>query len=226
MLLALADYAHADGSKAFPSVETLMQDARLSERQVRNCLRSLERNGSIVQTGVSPRGTNVYRIAMEGGQILPPAKSDEKTSQIAPDPPVNHQPTTTDLGARDASQLDLAGGSTAIAPDEKIEPKEVAGVKVTTVERQFALAILAAFNAAFETKFRGVYYLRGIIGRIREHPELTLVEHVDIIGRSKANPWWKDDASPAVIYGNDGVFERAMNAKDKPAGPDLSVYDD
>jgi Helix-turn-helix domain len=91
VLLALAEFAHDDGSRAYPSVETLCSRALLSERQVRTCLRELEAAGSIVHTGASPSGTHVYRVVMdgveEGGEIRPRGRSTaESASDSAPDP--------------------------------------------------------------------------------------------------------------------------------------------
>lgn len=80
VLVALADYAHDDGTKAWPSVETLAQKACMSERGARLALRRLERDGEIVCTGQSRSGTNVYAIigmAREHGVVLPGDKPGE-----------------------------------------------------------------------------------------------------------------------------------------------------
>lgn len=71
VLIVLADHAHADGTKAYPSLGTLAAESRMSERQVRRCLRNLEASGAISRTGTTPRGINVYHVHMEG-HIVPP----------------------------------------------------------------------------------------------------------------------------------------------------------
>jgi hypothetical protein len=71
VLLALADAAREDGTGAWPSQESLARMSRLSERQVRNCLKVLEEAGHIVRTGVSQKGTVVWNIVMQGGSPLP-----------------------------------------------------------------------------------------------------------------------------------------------------------
>lgn len=98
MLLAIADFADDDGF-AWPSVTTLAKKARMSERNARYVLRSLEQAGEIQTT---PRGgqhgTSGYVVLtsakIAGGQSLPGAKRDSrggKTRQqggqpIAPKP--------------------------------------------------------------------------------------------------------------------------------------------
>jgi hypothetical protein len=75
VLLALADCAHDDGTMAFPSVKTLAEKARMSERNARYCLRNLEQSGEIVREGRHRSGTTVYRIVLPSkeGQELPGA---------------------------------------------------------------------------------------------------------------------------------------------------------
>lgn len=204
VMISLANYAAKDGSRAFPAVETIAQDARMSVRQVYNCLRDLEAAGSIIRTGVTQRGVIVYRIAgMQDLQVKNP---------------------TPDLQNR-------AGGGSDIAPDPSLEPAEPSDLllqdapeaapsfPLATVDRkpvsaweaELALGILAAFNEKAGTRYRSAEYLRGIVGRIREHPDLTLSDHVSIIVRNLANPWWNDEAAPNVVYGNEATFDRAMH---------------
>lgn len=62
VLLALADWADDKGS-CFPSVRALASKSRLRERQVQNCLRSLEQSGFIeVMKNAGPNGSNRYRV--------------------------------------------------------------------------------------------------------------------------------------------------------------------
>lgn len=65
VLLVLADYAHDDGSRAYPSVETIGQKARMSSRAVRSALRKLEAERRVEVMGKSQFGTVVYRVLME-----------------------------------------------------------------------------------------------------------------------------------------------------------------
>jgi len=64
VLLALAEYAHQDGSKAFPSNEELEDRTKLSERQVQDCIRFLRKGGAIEHEGHTRSGRNIWRVLM------------------------------------------------------------------------------------------------------------------------------------------------------------------
>jgi hypothetical protein len=66
VLLAIADFAHEDGSGAFPSVETLAAKARLSKRQTQTILKELNESGELlVAHGGGRRKSNTYTVVME-----------------------------------------------------------------------------------------------------------------------------------------------------------------
>ncbi|OYD05784.1 helix-turn-helix domain-containing protein [Rhizobium sp. N4311] len=71
MLLALADNAD-DNGVAFPSVTYLASKARMSQRNVQRCLRSLEGAGyiQIIERG-GPSGSNKYRVNLKLLRDLP-----------------------------------------------------------------------------------------------------------------------------------------------------------
>lgn len=106
VLLALADYAHDDGSKAFPSVDTLATHARLSRRGVQAALRKLEEEEHIEATGKTKYGTTIYTI--RGVVASPRADVDrggevhdqggevraQNRSSASPDPLKSHQGAT------------------------------------------------------------------------------------------------------------------------------------
>jgi Helix-turn-helix domain len=101
LLLAIADFAD-DAGRAFPSVHTLSEKVRLTERPVRYLLRKLERMGELKTTVAGgPHGANLYHIqppaksapgytAPEGGLHSAGGglHSAENVRQTAPDPPV------------------------------------------------------------------------------------------------------------------------------------------
>jgi len=90
VLIVLADHAHNDGSNCFPSVKTIAEEARMSERNVRYALRELEEHGSIRSTGRTSKGMKVYEIV--GVQILQGLqKAAEQGADFAPEPSFNHQ---------------------------------------------------------------------------------------------------------------------------------------
>lgn len=77
VLLALADYAHADGSEAYPAVDTLAAHTRLSRRAVQSALRTLEGDGEIVRDGVGRNGTTCWRLTMGAQNPHPPAGGED-----------------------------------------------------------------------------------------------------------------------------------------------------
>lgn len=122
-LLALADFAHDDGSNIYPSVATLCAKTRLSERAVQYILRALIASGELVADGKHASGTVAYRIDLErlwggakiagariaGAKIAPPQNpvaggATRRTlgvQPVAPDPLVIHQePSGDDYPAR------------------------------------------------------------------------------------------------------------------------------
>ncbi len=72
VLHVLADHANEDGSGAWPSVDTIAHEARLSRRQTQRCLHELEAAGSIIQTGTSKQGTAEWTVVMGGVKLSPP----------------------------------------------------------------------------------------------------------------------------------------------------------
>lgn len=96
VLLVLADKADEDGTNAWPSVATIANESRLSERQAQRCLRNLEQTGQIVRhgrhrNGNQRHGTYVYDVVMTvpKGDILS-VKGDihdaQRVTPMSPDP--------------------------------------------------------------------------------------------------------------------------------------------
>lgn len=71
---------------------------------------------------------------------------------------------------------------------------------------------LHAFNVAAGSDFTEEGWLEMIATRVEEFPELDADAHRSIINRVFANPWWRDDPSPSVIYRDRRTFERALHA--------------
>lgn len=124
----------------------------------------------------------------------------------------------------------VVGSRTAAATNEKKEnetlllldeegaqrawngPATIGGTKVKKEEAALASEILAAFNEASGKKFAGREWLASIVRRIREHPDVSLKRHKEIVSEQFEHPWWKDDPTPSVIYGNGKTFDRALNS--------------
>jgi len=213
-LLCLAEFAHDDGTKAFPAVATLAERTRMSQRGVQAALRRLEADGEIERTGTTLNGTNVYRIFMGGadsaGVKLTTGGGEVDDTQGRSNftqPVINHQGPTMSERERAGARLPKISGR--------------------TVNRQhWALTgeVLTAFNSLAGTKLRLLTSSGGpseaakrIYGRVRDYPDIELAEHVDIIGRTLASKWWGiGPPSIGVVYGPK-VFEDNITRSPTPA---------
>ncbi len=72
VLLVLSDHAEKDGTRSYPSIETIAHEARVSRRKAQQALRSLEADGRIVKTGSSDSGTSEYAVVTGGEKFAPP----------------------------------------------------------------------------------------------------------------------------------------------------------
>lgn len=63
VLLAIADYAHDDGTNAWPKLDALAEKTRMTERSMRTIL------GELVATGELRIRENVERLEMKGGYV-------------------------------------------------------------------------------------------------------------------------------------------------------------
>jgi helix-turn-helix protein len=69
VLLAIADYANADGI-AWPAVPTLARKARMSKRNVQRWLSALQRDGELkVLRNEGRRGSNIYKICLPVAEV-------------------------------------------------------------------------------------------------------------------------------------------------------------
>jgi hypothetical protein len=71
VLLAIADCAADDGTRAWPSVATLARKCRVDSRTVQRIIRRLAEAGHLlVEATVGGRGSNVYAVVMTGPEEL------------------------------------------------------------------------------------------------------------------------------------------------------------
>lgn len=204
-LIALAEFAHDDGSEARPSIQTLMERTRLSQRSVQYALRSLEKEGAIEKIGVSSRGCNVYRVVMDqGADSAPPGGAIHDNGGVQPTAP-------------DPSLEPLQASTPPVVPPFKhwtVDRKPV-----TPGEESTAQEILFYWNHHAGQKLASKEWLAKIIMRIREQPDLSLQDHEAVIARvlNDPNPWWRGPASPSIIYGSGAQFERSILAATQTA---------
>lgn len=229
VLLVLADAAHDDGI-TWVGQELIAAKALVSEQTVRRVLRDLETDGSI-QMRKAQRGRrriNVYRLVLPG--LLDPdydrlpftlehpftTAHPERSPEI--DDRASCAPTAEDPDRDEAARPYM--GEPSVEPSTPIAPLEgeppwpgkVDRKPVTIREGELATAVLIEFNRVSGRRYSSKGALSKIIMRIREHPDVTLAGHTAVIEHSFRHPWWSGEASPSVIYGNDALFERSLNA--------------
>ena len=231
VLLVLADHAKEDGSSSWPSIATIASEARLSESQVKRCLRELLGSKSIVKTGISKHGTHIYEVAMDeearkasidarrGAQIAPQgganttgeggANTTEGGRILRPEPSLK-QPSFEKQPSKDLERASAGGNQVAVIVARK--NRSVDRQIVTSEEDALAREVLLAWNELASQSLSSQDWLNKIILRAREHPELTLVDHQFVIDQNLKDPWWKGPANPSVIYGSGAQFERSMLA--------------
>lgn len=70
LLLAIADYAHDDGTGAWPSIDTLAKKTRMSVRNTQRLVDTLRASGEVtVISGGGPHGTNLYAVVLAGDKL-------------------------------------------------------------------------------------------------------------------------------------------------------------
>lgn len=161
-----------------------------------------ERSSSSGTNGVDPRAVRV------------PSGSEEGADHVVNVRARNGRGSCTCEGfkfRKECRHIPIARDMLGLSDLAKREPQRVGGKLVRSHEHDLTDEILAVFNEATGKRFAGVEWRRAIIGRIREHPELTLADHRRVIEQQMAAPWWKGDPTPAVIYGKGSVFDSALN---------------
>jgi hypothetical protein len=219
LLVKLADSANDDGV-CWPSQRTLARDCGCSDRAVRQQLARLAALGLVRiderRRANGSKQTSLYHLSIHrnaaSGRQAEPAFRGHRNGASGLEPSV------------EPSELPLSvEGNGAKAPRARARPAEVDRRKVSRGERQLAEAVLVAFSDVSGTRCFADDYFRGVVMRIREHPELDLDGHREVIERAFRNPWWKDGATPAVVYGRAPIFDRTLASRG--GGDDLSYLD-
>lgn len=100
----------------------------------------------------------------------------------------------------------------------------VDGRQVTPEEMGCAVAALAEFNRQAGSQFGVGAHLRAVVMRVRERPSMDAAKHVRLVQSAWRRKWWERNgrgrrATPAVVYGNERVFEAVVqDAVDEAAG--------
>lgn len=202
--LTLSIHMSERGDSCFPGIARIARESSLSDRSVQRALRALEEGGWIaVDRGEGRDGTNLYSALIPDGYV-----HDEGVTP-------RHQGVTPRPAGGDATspKSDSEGDSNDRTPlDPPPKPRTVDRKPVTMAEHRLAYGVLAAFNERAGTRYSSPDFAAKIVMRIREHPELDLEGHAAVIEQAFRAPWWRGAASPSVVYGNGGIFERTMQA--------------
>ena len=220
----LARYADNKDGTAFPSKRTLAKRMGCSEPSVTRAIRELV---SLTALAVEPRYTqdgddgearqtsNAYTILR-----VPPVTGDTlplRTGDTLP-------PVTGDTPGTRTTKEREPGGETLVRARDPIEQaahdlRSVDRKPVTDPERAFAISVLRGWNELAGQNLHTEGWLRKIISRHREHPELDRTSHFAVIEHALAHPWWKGRATPSVVYGSDVQFDRSLVAAQAPQEP-------
>lgn len=130
-LLMIANHAHADGTGAYPSIDTLARECRMSERQIRRIIPLLEQSGELrVEPDRGKRGANLYSLPT---MTLPDKMSarEVRTGQDV------RKRTGQDVNA--LPDISDALADIAMSPEPSLEPskriKEIPPVTIVTSPR-------------------------------------------------------------------------------------------
>jgi DnaD/phage-associated family protein len=123
LLLSIADYANERGV-AYPSIATLAQKVRMTERNVQKLLGKLAESGElIIKPNAGPAGCNLYRIVLNTTSNTAPApspadcKGGEKFS-----PPQGENFSGGGEKSGQGGERQFTGGVNASSPDPSLEP--------------------------------------------------------------------------------------------------------
>lgn len=143
VLLAIADCASDDGTKAWPSVATMAQKCRISIRATQTAVRHLIRGGLIaVEDQTGPRGTNRYTVVMTN--ICTPADIELPVSappQIPAQTPADIGQTPADLVSARPTSAPVTVHEPSIEPSDEPSAARVATTDVIGLAAKFCDAI-------------------------------------------------------------------------------------
>lgn len=83
-------------------------------------------------------------------------------------------------------------------------------------------AIVEECNRLWGKRFSPQAHADYITRRIRRFPDVTLDEHIAIVQRASANPWWRGEPSPRVIYSRDDLFDAMRQERTNTGGRRIS----
>jgi hypothetical protein len=82
LLMMIANHAHADGTNAFPSIETLAKECRMSTRQISRLVDALEGSGELIVERSPGRKAHNYAIKMSVNTDKMSGLNNDKLSRL------------------------------------------------------------------------------------------------------------------------------------------------
>lgn len=238
VLVALADASNAEGLCIYGQ-RKVAEMVGTSDRSVRENMRRLEERGLLSRS--QRRRENGSRTSDETQLALGQQAEESSGNQPEAERASQRKPASGLVpcevpkasSSSSAGTLDLDDGvpveMRADAAGQLATKAKVAGRLVTAVEMGIAVAALAEYNRQAGADYGIGGQLVAIVGRIRERPSYDAGAHVRLVQSAWRIKWWERNGrgrrpTPAVIYGNAGVFEQVVqDATDERAGkaPDV-----
>lgn len=212
VLLSIANAANYHTGRCHPSVRRICEETEFGPTAVKNALADLTAAGLIERRRRRRQDGSLGTYEYVFPHVV--QADDVETGDGLPGTAGVSRPGTAgvSLNQEVLNQESVeANASTQVAIVTRRGWK-ADGRVVTDEEDEFARRVLAAWCAATGQRLGATTWLRKIVLRHREHPELTVDDHDRIIRATLADPWWRGDPSPSVVYANDAIFERAANA--------------
>lgn len=239
ILLKLADLADDEGvtGRYGPATNAVLEQAsRANRATVQRNLRRLEQTDPpellVLERGTGRRATQYQVVVglprerwqgeLEGPQNAAPGPSENAAPGAAES--TGQGPSAAAPGAAPARPVDVEDVSAkadAVTDDSRVAPasargeldpgaRRVAKSGVTPDEWITAGLLLDEFNQWAGTSYSLTAHYAPIVGRLREHPGLSVDEHRQVIEAAFLRPWWHDAPAPTVVYGNAAQFERCI----------------
>jgi hypothetical protein len=185
-LLMIANHAHADGTGAYPSIETLAGECRMSERQIRRILALLEQSGELtIERDAGPRGVSLYSLPLVAQPDKMSTRLPDKMSAQPVQPtghlvqsPTGHLVTAT--GHFDTPLPDISSSSGAIPPRPPYMEELIKVNRPFNRQRERACApAREAFSPAHPSLSEEQYGEAEAMGLTREQAETATAQWAD-----------------------------------------------
>jgi len=217
VLLALANRANHDTLACHPSVERICEETEYGRTAVKDALRELSESGLVKRVRRRRSDGSLGTYSYEFPMYEKPPRGQPRAGD---GPSGEESPQTTTGTRRPAEPGKTLDQEQTPEPGTHVARVGAVDGRVATLrEREIATAVLVAWNETTGQTLRATTWLRKIIMRIREHPQLDIEQHRAVIDAAlrQENRWWKGDPSPSVVYGNDALFERCVMQAAAPA---------